>query len=97
VGKRFSAPVQTDPGAHSSSYTVGTGSFPGVKRPGRGFDHLPLSSDEVTRKNIAIPLLPIWAFVACCRVNFTFTVTYSGDSVPAKASSDRPGIFNKHG
>ena len=27
------------PGAHPASYTMGTGSFPGVKRPGRGVDH----------------------------------------------------------
>jgi hypothetical protein len=40
-GARFSASVQTGPGAHLSSYTVGTGSFPGVKRPGRGVDHPP--------------------------------------------------------
>jgi len=38
---RFSAPVQIDPGSHSASYTMGTGSFPGVKRPGRGVDHPP--------------------------------------------------------
>ena len=38
-GVRFSAPVQTDPGAHRASYTIGTGSFPGVKWPGRGVDH----------------------------------------------------------
>ena len=30
-GARFSAPVQTGPGAHPASCTVGTGSFPGVK------------------------------------------------------------------
>ena len=35
------APVQTCPGAHPSSYTGGTGSFPGVKRPGRGVVHPP--------------------------------------------------------
>ena len=29
VGVRFSAPVQTSPGAHSASCTMGTGSFPG--------------------------------------------------------------------
>ena len=29
VGARFSAPVQTGPGAHPASYTIGTGSFPG--------------------------------------------------------------------
>ena len=31
VGARFSARVQTDPGAHPASYTMGTGSFSGVK------------------------------------------------------------------
>jgi len=30
-GARFSTPVQTDPGAHPASCTMGTGSFPGVK------------------------------------------------------------------
>ena len=30
-GARFSAPVQTGPGAHSASCTMGTGSLPGVK------------------------------------------------------------------
>ena len=34
------------PGAHPASYTMGTGSFPGVKGPGRGVDHPPLSSAE---------------------------------------------------
>jgi hypothetical protein len=34
-GARFSAPVQTGPGAHPASYTMGTG----VKRPGHGVDH----------------------------------------------------------
>jgi len=40
-GARFSAPVQTGPGAHPVSCTMGTGSYPGVKRPGRGVDHPP--------------------------------------------------------
>jgi hypothetical protein len=35
VGARFSALVQTGPGAHPASCTVGTGSFPGVES-GRG-------------------------------------------------------------
>jgi hypothetical protein len=30
---------QTGPGAHPASYTIGTGSFPGVQRPGRGVNH----------------------------------------------------------
>ena len=33
-GARFSAPVQTGPGAHPASYTMGIGSFPGES--GRG-------------------------------------------------------------
>ena len=40
-GAKFSATVQTGPGAHPASYTMGTGSFPGVKRPGRGVDDPP--------------------------------------------------------
>ena len=38
---RFSAPVQPVPGAHPASYTMGTASFPGVKRLGRGVDQSP--------------------------------------------------------
>jgi len=40
-GTRFSAIVQTGPGAHPATYTMGTGSFPGVQRPGCGVDHPP--------------------------------------------------------
>jgi len=50
VGTRFSAPVHNYPGAHPTSYTMGTGSFPGVKRPGRGVDHSTLSSVEVKER-----------------------------------------------
>ena len=39
MGSRFSAPLQTGPGAHPASYTMDTRSFPGVKRPGRGVYH----------------------------------------------------------
>jgi len=34
VGARFSSPVYTGPGAHSSSYTVGTESRSGVEAAG---------------------------------------------------------------
>jgi hypothetical protein len=46
VGARFSAPIQTGPGAHPTSYTMCTGSFSGIKRPGRSVDHPPPSSAE---------------------------------------------------
>jgi hypothetical protein len=47
VGERFLAPVQTGPGVHPTSCTMGTGPFRGVKRPGRGDDHPTPSSAEV--------------------------------------------------
>jgi hypothetical protein len=50
VGARFSAPDQTGPGAYPASCTKGTGSFPGVKRPGRRGDHPSTSSAEVKER-----------------------------------------------
>ena len=47
VEARFSAHVQTDPGAQTASYTIGTGLFPGIKRPWRGVDHPPPSRTVV--------------------------------------------------
>jgi hypothetical protein len=46
-GARFFAPVQTGPGAHPTSCTMGTGSFAGLNRPGRGSDHPPPPRAEV--------------------------------------------------
>jgi hypothetical protein len=39
VGARFSSPFQTGPVGHPASCAMGTGSFPGVKRPGCGVDN----------------------------------------------------------
>jgi len=50
VRARFSPPGQTGPGTHPASYTMGIGSFPGVKRPGRGVDDPPLSSVKVKER-----------------------------------------------
>jgi len=75
VGARFSALVQTGPEAHPASYTMGTGSFQGVKRPGRGVDHPSPSSAEV-KDRVELYLYPLWVFVACSRVTFTFTFTF---------------------
>jgi hypothetical protein len=69
VGARFFAPVQTGPGAHPASCTMGIGCFPGVKRPGR--DHPPLLAPR-SRMSTAIPLLPCVPMLACYRVTFTF-------------------------
>jgi len=77
VEGRFSAPVQTGPGAHPASCTMGTGPFPGVKS-GRG---VTLTTHPLllpwSRKSKAIPLLPLRAvrpvqsLSACTRVHFT--------------------------
>ena len=65
---RFSTSVQTDPGAHPASYTIGTGSFPVVERPGRGTNHSPLSSAKVKEK---VELI-IYTIMACYTVRFAF-------------------------
>jgi hypothetical protein len=48
--RRFFAHVQTGPEAHPASCTMGTGSFPGVKRPEHGADHPLPSSAEVKKE-----------------------------------------------
>ena len=57
MGARFSSLVETDPWAHPASCT---GSFPGLKQPGRGVDQTTPSNAEV--KNV-------WnyTFMACSR------------------------------
>jgi len=51
VGARFSAHVQTGPGAHHpASYTMGNGFFPGLKRLGLGVNHPPSYSAEVKER-----------------------------------------------
>ena len=49
-GARFSAPVQTGSGARPASCTMSTGSFPGIKRPGRGAEPPPIFSAEVLNR-----------------------------------------------
>jgi len=39
VGMSFSAPVQTAPEVHPTSYAMGTGSFSDLKLPESGVDH----------------------------------------------------------
>ena len=70
-GARLSAPVQTGPGAHPPSYTKGTGSFPGVKRPEPDVDHSPPSSAEVKEEVELYLSSPLWVFVASSRLNLT--------------------------
>jgi hypothetical protein len=86
VAAIFSAPVQTGPGAHSASCTMGTRSFPGVNS-GRG---VTLTAHPLlvtwSRKIRAIPVHSLRAvrpeqyLSACTRVHFTslFTLPQRG-------------------
>ena len=71
VGARFSAPVQPwgSPSLPYNRYRVFLRSKAG------GAWHWPPNpiQRQGWRKRRAINLLPLWAFVACSRVNFTFT------------------------
>ena len=49
-GGEISATVETGPGAHPASCTIGTESFQGIKRPVRDVGHPPLPSAEVNER-----------------------------------------------
>jgi len=50
--------------------------FPGGKvRPGRGVDQPPHLVPRL-KKEQSVPLLPLWAFMACSRVNFTLVSSF---------------------
>jgi hypothetical protein len=61
--EKFSATVQTDRGVYPTYYTMGTGYFQGVKRPGHGVDH-PLSSSADVKEKVELyfysPSGPSW-------------------------------------
>ena len=69
-----SAPVEIGPGADTASCTTGTGSLPGVKRPGRGVDHVPTSCVEVKERvelYLYTPSGPSWSVL---RWNLTLII-----------------------
>ena len=62
---RESPPIQTGPGAHPASCTMGTDSFPGVEAAGAwGWPPHPHLVPKVLEKSRAIPLLTLRACVA---------------------------------
>ena len=78
-GTRFSAPVQPGPGVYPASCTMSTGSFPGVKRPGRGADYPPPSKcrgHERVELYLYSPSGPSWPVIGW---TFTFMKKYKVD------------------
>jgi hypothetical protein len=78
VGARFSAPVQTGPGAHPASCTMGTGSFAGAKS-GRGVTLTPHPLlVPWSWKGRAMPLFPQWVVrpVQGCTLPFLKLTSY---------------------
>ena len=65
-GRDFPRPSRPGPGAHSASCTMGTGSFPGAERPGRGVDHPPPSKrrgHERVELYLYSPSGPSWSVI----------------------------------
>jgi hypothetical protein len=56
--------IQTGPGANPASCTMGTGSLPGVKRPGHGADPPPYLQCRGLKLGRAIPLPVLRVLVA---------------------------------
>jgi len=56
----------------ASLYTMGTGSFPGVKWPGRGADNPPHLAPRLKKEQDQTSNSP-WVFVTSYKVTFTFT------------------------
>jgi hypothetical protein len=54
IESRFSAPVQTDPGAHQAPVQWASGVSRGIKRPGRGVNHPPPSTAEFIERFLII-------------------------------------------
>jgi len=66
VGARYSATVQTSPGAHPASHAMYTGSFPRLKRQEHGVDHPAPSSAEAKERvelHLFSPYGPSWPVV----------------------------------
>ena len=78
------------PGAHPACCTMGTGSFPGVKRPGRGADHPPPTKcrgQERVGLYLYSPSGPQWPATGR---NFTFIFTFL--SPTEENSNDLDGV-----
>jgi hypothetical protein len=99
VGARFFAHVQTDPGAHPASCTMGTGSFPGAKRPRRGDNQPPPSITEVTKGLSYTSIHPLGQFRPGTRLLYLYLLLLLlsqkalGHYLMPKESLFKPKVF----
>jgi len=66
VGARFSTTIQTSPGAHPASYTVGTRTLLGVKWLEHGVDHpTPYRAEVKERVELNLYSIsgPLWSVI----------------------------------
>ena len=81
VEARFSAPVQTEPGAHPASCTMSTGFFPGGKELPVRVANPSTSSSAVVKKRIELylcsPYGPYSLYIASVPVQYSYTSTPS--------------------
>jgi len=78
--------------AHPASYTMGTRSFPAVKRPGRGVDHTPQSSTEIKESvepYLYSPSGPSWPVIGwplpsphTCEISVSYVPVFEFRSSP---------------
>jgi len=82
---KFSTPIQTSPGARPASYTMGTRSFPGIKRPGCGVDHPSCSSAKIIERvelYFYSPSGPSWPVLGQILSLAHWVIKYSVPSLP---------------
>ena len=101
IESRWGARFSTGPGLHPACYTMGTGSFPGVKC-GQGVKLTPNPLVVPwSWKGTAIPQLPLWAvrpvqsLSTCTRLTFTFTLFMNGSKLCCSALTEHRKILHQ--
>ena len=92
-GARFSAPVQTGPGALPTSYTKGTGSFTVVKRPGRDVDQPPHLAPRLKKEFTLITNL-MHFFNVFISLLYMFRATQCSSSGESNCINTSSGIYH---
>ena len=95
-GARFSASVQTCPGAHPASCKMGTGSLPRVKRPVRGADPHHHLQCRGLKKGRVTPLPTLRALVVYKGGTFTFFTWQERQTQVTSCTATRTHIHADH-